>query len=68
MAFLRAFVPLCEKLTSYEIIKFYFEDYVEFFNELANKNKDVSRKKLDEALWAFGKFLKTPYGKRVSSP
>jgi len=55
-------------LTSYEIIKFYFEDYVEFFNELANKNKDVSRKKLDEALWAFGKFLKTPYGKRVSSP
>jgi hypothetical protein len=39
--------------------RFYFEEYLVFFNELSAKG--VSRKKTDEALWAFGKFLKTPY-------
>lgn len=43
--------------------KFYFDIYVNFFNELVAKG--VNRKKLDEALWAFGKFLKTPYGNKV---
>ncbi len=42
--------------------KFYFDEYVDFFNKLS---KEVSKKKLDEALWAFGKFLKTPYGNKV---
>ena len=41
----------------------YFKEYAPFFNELAGKG--VSRKKLDEALWAFGKFLKTPYGSKI---
>lgn len=43
----------------------YFKEYVKFFNRLSNKNKEVSRKKIDEALWAFGKFLKTNYGKAI---
>jgi len=33
-----------------------------FFNKLVI---GISRKKLDEALWAFGKFLKTPYGGKI---
>lgn len=41
----------------------YFKEYAPFFNELVSKG--VSRKKLDEALWAFGKFLKTPYGRKI---
>lgn len=41
----------------------YFSEYVSFFNELSGQN--LSRKNLDEALWTFGKFLKTPYGKKI---
>ena len=41
----------------------YFKEYAPFFNKLAGKG--ISRKKLDEALWAFGKFLKTPYGGKI---
>jgi hypothetical protein len=41
----------------------YFSEYVPFFNGLAGNG--VSRKKLDEALWSFGKFLKTPYGGKI---
>ena len=41
----------------------YFKEYAPFFNELTSRG--VSRKKLDEALWAFGKFLKTPYGSKI---
>jgi len=41
----------------------YFSEYVPFFNEMAGNG--ISRKKLDEALWAFGKFLKTPYGRKI---
>jgi hypothetical protein len=47
--------------------KIYFNEYVKFFNGLSN-NKEVSRKKVDEALWAFGKFLKSDYGKVIASP
>ena len=43
--------------------KLYFDEYVTFFNKLSEGG--VSRKKLDEALWAFGKFLKTSYGKKI---
>jgi len=44
----------------------YFGLYVKFFNSLA-KSKDISyRKKIDESLWAFGKFLKS-YGKFCKS-
>lgn len=42
--------------------KVYFDEYVTFFNRLA---KESDRKKLDEALWAFGKFLKSSYGKKL---
>ena len=42
--------------------KVYFNEYVDFFNELTGK---PNRKKLDEALWAFGKFLKSNYGKTI---
>lgn len=41
----------------------YFSEYVSFFNGLSGSG--ISKKKLDEALWAFGKFLKTPYGRKV---
>jgi hypothetical protein len=41
----------------------YFLEYVPFFNKLSGNGN--SRKKLDEALWAFGKFLKTPYGGKI---
>lgn len=41
---------------------FYFNYYVDFFNDLASKmSKRSTRKHLDEALWAFGKFLKSDY-------
>lgn len=43
----------------------YFGYYVDFFNSLADGK---SRKKIDEALWALGKFLKTDYGNRIASP
>lgn len=42
--------------------KLYFDEYVPFFSKLLKDG--ISRKKLDEALWAFGKFLKTPIGKQ----
>ena len=41
----------------------YFSEYVSFFNGLSVNG--ISKKKLDEALWAYGKFLKTPYGRKV---
>jgi len=43
--------------------EFYFSEYIDFFNKLVKEG--VSKKKLDEALWAFGKFLKTQYGKKI---
>lgn len=42
---------------------FYFNRYIPFFNDLALN--DLPRKKIDESLWAFGKFLKTKYGNRI---
>ncbi len=50
-------------LSNTEKERLYFEQYVPFFNKLSNRS--VSRKKLDEALWAFGKFLKTNYAKLI---
>lgn len=45
--------------------KIYFEEYVPFFDSLSNEN-GLPRKKLDEALWLFGRFLKTEYGKALT--
>jgi len=45
--------------------KIYFESYVPFFNNLAEKNTEFSRKRIDEAIWSFGKFLKSDYGQCV---
>lgn len=48
----------------------YFDQYIDFFNKLSDDigmSKTISeRKKVDEALWEFGKFLKSPYGKIMS--
>jgi hypothetical protein len=46
--------------------KLYFGGYVSFFDGLADEN--VTRKKIDEALWSFGKFLKTKYAHKMISP
>ena len=43
--------------------KLYFGHYVDFFNNLVDEK--MSRKKIDEALWALGKFLKTEYGRKT---
>ena len=43
--------------------KFYFDSYISFFNKLSGKG--INRKEIDEALWAFGKFLKSLYGKKI---
>lgn len=48
--------------------KIYFNEYEKFFNSLAHTHTEVNRKKIDEALWAFGKFIKTDYGKSVVLP
>ena len=45
--------------------KIYFQDYVPFFDSVA-KISSASRKRTDEALMMFGKFLKTEYGIEVS--
>jgi hypothetical protein len=34
----------------------YFSEYLHFFNRLSREG--IDRKSLDEALWAFGKYLK----------
>jgi hypothetical protein len=44
----------------------YFQDYLPFFNHLANIS-NMPRKKVDEALWVFGKFLKTDYRVQMTS-
>jgi len=41
----------------------YFAEYAPFFNALCKKG--IPWKKLDEALWAYGKFLKTEYGRKA---
>lgn len=45
--------------------KIYFEQYVDFFKGLLERTNS-SQKKMDEALWAFGKFLKTKYGNTLA--
>lgn len=37
---------------------FYYNNYLKFFNEIAQNTK-LNRKKIDEALFMFGKFIKT---------
>lgn len=39
----------------------YFQDYLIFFTEIV-QNAQASRKTVDEALFSFGRFLKTNYG------
>ncbi len=46
--------------------KIYFEQYIPFFNDLAKNN--IPNKNIDEALWAFGKFLKNKFAKEIVSP
>lgn len=41
--------------------KIYFEEYVDFFNGIKSKLPSNLNKKIDESLWAFGKFLKSNY-------
>ncbi len=41
-------------------LNLYHKKYIAFFDGMAQENP---RKKVDEALWAYGKFLKTNYGK-----
>ncbi len=48
-------------------IELYKKEYLPFFNELSPKTKEPNRKSVDEALWAFGKFLK-PYFATESNP
>lgn len=40
---------------------FYLNEYINFFDKIENEVPD--RRKIDRALWAFGKFLKTVYCK-----
>jgi len=42
----------------------YFKNYAVFFRDVLEKTS-CNQKKIDEALWAFGKFLKTQYGKTI---
>lgn len=44
-------------------LKYYHKDYLPFFNTLKSEITDL--RKIDCALWAFGKFLKTPYAKKL---
>jgi len=47
-------------------LEFYKRYYLSFFNGLADQVKSKhSRKHVDEALWAFGKFLKSSYTKMI---
>ncbi len=40
----------------------YFDEYIDFFNKIkAELPRDFDNKKIDEALWSFGKFLKSNY-------
>lgn len=42
----------------------YLDEYLSFFKQFQGKGFSV--KQIDEALFAFGKFLKSPYGKLVA--
>ena len=42
---------------------FYYEEYIPFFNEVKSQYRNL--RMIDGALWAFGKFLKTPYAKLI---
>jgi hypothetical protein len=44
--------------------KSYFSEYLPFFNGLISEG--INRKQLDEALWVFGKFLKTEIGQHLA--
>lgn len=46
--------------------RIYFEEYVDFFNEIKLKSPSNFNKKIDESLWAFGKFLKSNYKKMIT--
>lgn len=38
-------------------INLYLEDYLPFFKRLVASDDNINKKKLDEALWGFGKFI-----------
>lgn len=52
------------KLTTSEKLSFYKDDYIQFFDTLCKEGNIKKRKRLDDALWAFGKFL-SAYHKMV---
>ena len=53
-------IPFDEK----EKEKFYFNEYINFFDKIKlGLPQDFNNKKIDEALWSFGKFLKSSYKK-----
>lgn len=46
--------------------KIYFNEYINFFNKIKlETSSNVTNKKIDEALWSFGKFLKSNYKKMI---
>jgi hypothetical protein len=46
--------------------KVYFDEYVDFFNTLKSElPENFNNKKIDEALWSIGKFLKSGYKKTL---
>jgi len=47
-----------DKLSDKKKERFYFEEYLKFINKQKNDN-DINLKKLDEALFTFGRFLNT---------
>jgi hypothetical protein len=46
-----------QKLSIGERLKFYEGKYIDFFETLCSKGRIKNRKKADDALWSFGKFL-----------
>lgn len=50
-------VEMLEYNKEKERVNLYLEKYLPFFRELVASDVTVNRKKLDEALWGFGKFI-----------
>jgi hypothetical protein len=43
-------------------------NYLEVYRPFFNRFDDCDRRKVDRALWSFGRFLKSAYGRIISSP
>ena len=52
------------ELNNREKENFYFENYIKFFRKIEDEVRSkYTSKQIDEALWAFGKFLKSDFSK-----